>query len=158
MAQLLHHRIDLLGVGSPGVENGFDIVEDYKHFPGRKEWSERGQVFQVLDACPNDRRESTEEMRGRGGELIASDEPAVDAKPFLDAIVMKDGQGNGSLANPADTNEGDRSEVLRKTGDLRDQLVASEEDSWWWGWGLPRYARWKYKISDPLVVEFADLF
>jgi len=97
-------------------------------------------------------------MRGRGGELIASDEPAVDAKPFLDAIVMKDGQGNGSLANPADTNEGDRSEVLRKTGDLRDQLVASEEDSWWWGWGLPRYARWKYKISDPLVVEFADLF
>jgi len=73
-------------------------------------------------------------MCDRCGELIASDEPAVDAKPLLDAIVMKDGQGDGSLADPPRTDESDRSEVLRKTSNLLDQFVTSVEDprGWWW--------------------------
>jgi len=53
-------------------------------------------------------------MSARGGELVTTNESTVDAKPFLDAIVMKDSQGNRSLANPAGTDESN------------------------WGWGSPR--------------------
>ena len=41
------------------------------------------------------------------GELITTDESTVVAKPFLDPIVVEDGQGNRGLANPARTNESD---------------------------------------------------
>jgi hypothetical protein len=57
-------------------------------------------------------------MRERGGELVATDEPTVVAESLLDAIVMEDSHGDGSLANPTGTNESDRSEVSCKTDDL----------------------------------------
>ena len=34
LTQLLHHCVDLSGVGPLRVKNGFGVVEDYKHFPG----------------------------------------------------------------------------------------------------------------------------
>jgi len=49
-------------------------------------------------------------------------------KPLLDAIVMKDGQGNRSLANPAIANESDWSGVLCETKCLLDQVVASKKE------------------------------
>jgi len=52
-------------------------------------------------------------MGGGCQELVASYEPAILAKPSLDAIVMQDGEGDGRLADPASTDERDRGEVLR---------------------------------------------
>ena len=48
-----------------------------------------------------------EEMRERGGELVAADEPTVFTKTLLDAIIMEDGQGGACLANSAGTDESD---------------------------------------------------
>ena len=46
-------------------------------------------------------------MSERGGELVATDEPAVVAESLLDATVVEDGQSDGRLADSADTNEGE---------------------------------------------------
>jgi len=65
----------------------------------------------------------------RGGELIATDEPTVIAKPLLDLIVVESSQGNGGLANSASTNESDWKEILSKIDYLLDQLFSSKEGS-----------------------------
>ena len=65
-------------------------------------------------------------MRQGGWELVASDEPTIFAKPLLDAIVVKDGQSDGCLADSTCTNESDWSEVFRKPDDRLDQLSTSE--------------------------------
>ena len=72
-----------------------------------------------------------EEMGERGGDLVATDESTVIAKPLLDAAVVEDSEGDGSLPNSASTEESDGSEVSRETNDLLDQLVASKEDYRW---------------------------
>ena len=69
-------------------------------------------------------------MSTRGRELVATDESAVVAKPVPDAIVMEDGQCDGCLANPSNTNESDRCQVFCETDDLPDQLVTSETCPW----------------------------
>jgi len=51
-------------------------------------------------------------------ELIATDEPTIVAKPLLDAIVMKDRQGDRSLANPPGTDESSWSKVFCEANDL----------------------------------------
>ena len=51
-------------------------------------------------------------MVERGGELVAANEPAVDAETLFDAIVMEDSQSDGGLADSANTNESERGEVL----------------------------------------------
>jgi len=61
----------------------------------------------------------------RSGESVTTDEPTVVPKPLLDVIVMKDSQGDRSLANPAGTDEGDWCEAFRETDNLLNQLVAS---------------------------------
>ena len=96
-------------------------------------------------------------MGERGGEFVATDEPAVMAKPFLDAIVMEDSQSEGGLSNSAGTDESDGREVFCEADDLLDQLVASKEGPWWLWWRFSGYARWKYQILDPLLVKIADL-
>ena len=96
-------------------------------------------------------------MSGRGRELIAANESTVMAKPLLNPFVMENGQGDGGLADPASTNEGDGNKVLGKIDYLLDQLVTSEEGSWGWGWRFSRYAGIKCKIMGPSVVEIADL-
>jgi len=69
-------------------------------------------------------------MSTRGGELVAADEPAVAVKPFLDAIVVKDSQSDGRLADSAGTNESDGCEVCCQINDLLDQLATPETGPW----------------------------
>ena len=75
-----------------------------------------------------------------GGELVATDEPTVVSKPFLDAIVVKDSQGDGCFPNPPCTDESDRCEVFSEANDLVDQLVTSKTGPWWWGRRLSKCA------------------
>jgi len=65
-------------------------------------------------------------VSARCGELIATDESTVVAKPLLDAIVVKDRQGNGSFPDPPSTDESYWSEIFGETKDLLDQFVPSE--------------------------------
>ena len=75
-------------------------------------------------------------MIAGGGELVATDEPTVVAESLPDAIIVEDGQGDRSLANPAGTDESDWSEMFCETNDLLDQVVASKEGSRWRWWGF----------------------
>ena len=61
------------------------------------------------------------------GELVATDESTVVAKPFLDLIVVEDGQGNRRFPNPPWTDEGDWSRVFCEANDLLNELVAPEK-------------------------------
>jgi len=72
-------------------------------------------------------------MSERGWELVATDKPTVGPKPFLDAIVMEDGESNGCFPNPPCADESDWSEILCKANDLLDQILASETGPRWWG-------------------------
>ena len=80
-------------------------------------------------------------------ELITADKPPVLAKPFLDPIVVEDGQGNGRFPNPARTDESNRSEGLDKANDLLNQLVPSETGPRWWGRRFSWYAVFKCKAT-----------
>ena len=71
-------------------------------------------------------------MCARGRDFVARNESTVIAKPLLDTIVVKKGQGNGGLPDPASTDESDWNKVLGEIDYLLDQLVASEEGSRWW--------------------------
>ena len=97
-------------------------------------------------------------MGGRGGELVARNEATVVAKSLFDAIVMKNGQCDGSLANPTGTNESDRGDVLYESDYFLNQLVACEEDPGWWMWQFREYARCKCKTLNPFMIEISDLF
>ena len=83
-------------------------------------------------------------MSARGWELVAADESAILPKPSLDPVVVKDGQGNGGLPDPASTNESNRGEVLSEIAYLPDQLVASEEGSWRRWRGFSEYTRFRF--------------
>lgn len=72
-----------------------------------------------------------EEVRTRGGELITTNEPTVVAKPLLDPIAVENGERNGGLADSTGADESDWKEVLGEGNHLPDQLIASEEGSWW---------------------------
>ena len=96
-------------------------------------------------------------MSTRGGKLVATDESTVIAKPLLDPIVMKNGEGNGGLADSARTNESNWGEILSEIDYLLDQLVTSEEDPRRWGRRFSVWARGGNKILELLVVEIADL-
>ena len=88
----------------------------------------------------------------RGGELVATDESTVIAKPFLDAIVVEDNQGDRRFPDSTCTNESDRCSVFSESNDPLDQLVASETCLRRWGRGFPGYAGVKYKTLGSLVV------
>jgi hypothetical protein len=83
-------------------------------------------------------------MRTRSWELVATNEPAVLAKPLLDAIVVEDSESDGC-------------EGSGETNDLFDQFIAPETGSRRRGRRLSRCARCKCKIRNSLVVEAADL-
>ena len=72
-------------------------------------------------------------MNARGGELVATDEPTVGSKSFLDAIVVEDSQSDRSLPDPSCPDESDRTEILCEANDLLDQILASETGPRWWG-------------------------
>ena len=69
----------------------------------------------------------------RWGELVATDEPTIVSKSFLDAIVVEDGQSNGCFPDPSWTDESDCSEVFCEANDLLDHLVPSETGPRRWG-------------------------
>ena len=75
-----------------------------------------------------------EEMRERGGELVAADESTVFTKTLLDASIMEDGQSGACLANSAGTDESDWGQVFYQNDDLLGQLSASEVGPRWWRW------------------------
>jgi len=84
-------------------------------------------------------------MRGRGVKLVTTYEPTVVAKPPFDAVVVKDGQNDGRLADPAGTNKSNWGQVFCETDDLLDQLVASKEIPRRRGWEFSGYARFRYE-------------
>ena len=69
-------------------------------------------------------------MSDGGRELVTSNEPTILAKPLLDAMVMKNGQSDRCLADSANTDESDWSQVFGETNDPLNQLVASETGPW----------------------------
>jgi len=77
----------------------------------------RSHRSQNLTAVSNAslRGEPVEEMSDRSWELVASDEPTILAKPLFDAVVMRNGQSDGWLANPASTNESNWCKIFGET-------------------------------------------
>jgi len=72
-------------------------------------------------------------MDERGGELVATNEPAIDTEPSLDTVIVEDGESDTRLANSTSTDESKRTEFFCQADELFDQLVSSEEISrWWW--------------------------
>ena len=96
-------------------------------------------------------------MSVRCDELITPDESTVVTESLPDAIVMEDGQCDGRLPDPTDTDESDWCEVFGQTDDLLDQLAASEARPWGRGRRFATCAASKYKMVDPLAVYIADL-
>ena len=72
-------------------------------------------------------------MDGRGGELIAADEPTVVSEPLPNSVVVEDSQSDGSFPYSPCTDEGDRGEILCETDNALDQLVAPETGPRRWG-------------------------
>ena len=72
-------------------------------------------------------------MCTRSGELVATDEPTVLAKPLLDAILVENSPGDGCLPDPSCTDESDGCEGFGETNDLLDQFTASETGPRPWG-------------------------
>ena len=112
----------------------------------------------MFDPRTDDLGELAEEMSARRGELVATDEPTVGSKPFLDAIMMEDGQSDGCFPNSSCTDEGDWGEVFCEADDVLDQLLTSEKDSRGWGRRFTRHARSGCEILDLFVTGVADLF
>jgi hypothetical protein len=112
------------------VENGLGVVEDYEHLLGGKKGPQGCQILRVFDSRTDDLGETGEEMSARSRELIATDESTVLAKPFLDAIVVEDGEGDGCFPDPPCTDESDGFQVFSESDDLLDQLFASETGPW----------------------------
>ena len=59
-------------------------------------------------------------MSTRGGELVATDKPTVVPKPFLDAIVVENGQSDGRFPNPSCADESDWVEVFCEANNILD--------------------------------------
>ena len=61
-----------------------------------------------------------------GRELVASNESTILAKPLLGTMVVKNGQGNGCLADSSRTDECNWSQIFGETNDPLDQFVTSK--------------------------------
>ena len=72
-------------------------------------------------------------MNPGGRELIAADESTVVSETLLDAIVVEDGEGDGSFSNSPWTDESNWSEVFSQINDVLDQLATSETGPRWRG-------------------------
>ena len=59
-------------------------------------------------------------MSTRSGKLVATDKSTIISEPFLNAIVVEDGEGDGCLPNPPCANESGRFELYGVTDDLLD--------------------------------------
>ena len=89
-------------------------------------WPKGGQVIRVFDACTGNFRKPAQEIGSRSRELVATDESPVTTKPFLDAIVVEDGQCYRRFPDTTSTDESDWTQIFRKGNDAFDEIVASE--------------------------------
>ena len=96
-------------------------------------------------------------MDRRRWELVTTNESTFVTESLLDAIVVKNSQGDGSLAYTTGTNESNRCQVLSETDDLLDQVIASEANSWWWWRRFSGDTRRKCKRMNPSITQIADL-
>lgn len=65
-------------------------------------------------------------MSARNREFVTTNEPSVVAKPFLDALVVENGEGDRCLPDSRCANESNGLEAFYETNYLLDQLVAPE--------------------------------
>ena len=77
-------------------------------------------------------------MNAGGRDLVATDEPTIFSKPFLDAIIVENGQGNRGFPDPPWTDESDWCEVFSEINNLLDQPVTSKTSPRWRGRRFPR--------------------
>jgi len=96
-------------------------------------------------------------MSARGGELVATDKTTVGPKPFLDAIVVEDGEGDGRFPNPSCADESNWSEIFCEADDLIDQILTSETSPRRWGRRLSKCAKCKCETLDLPVVWTTNL-
>ena len=130
LTQLVHHGVDLLGVGPLGVEDGLGVIEDYEHLLGDKEGSQGGETLGVFEPCTDDLRKAGEEMSTRGWELVTTDEPTIVAEPCLDATIVENREGDRRFPDPSCTNESDGFQVFGEANNVLDQLIAPETGPW----------------------------
>ena len=152
LAQLFHHVIDLPSARPLWVEEGLSIIEDKDHLRRGQEGSQRGQILRVLEACADRLGESAEKMSARGGELVATDEPTVGSEPFLDTIVVEDGESDGRFPDSPRADESDWCEIFCEADDLLDQTLASITGPRRWGRQLSKCAKRKHESPYPSVV------
>ena len=91
---LLDHGIYISRVRSLWIENRFGVSRN-STIPLKVRNDRRGVNLQRFLPCTDDLEGSGEEVGTRGWKLIAMDESAAVTKPFLDAIVAKDSEGDG---------------------------------------------------------------
>ena len=133
VAQLLHRGIYLSSIGSLRVEDGLGVVEKQDHDPRGQEGSQRSQIVGILNTGADGLGELGEEIGKGRREFVATNESAVITKSFLDAVVVKDGEGNSRFPDSPCTDESDGLELLGEVDDLLDQRVASEKRLRCWG-------------------------
>jgi hypothetical protein len=106
---------------------------------------EGSQLVGVLDTSANSLRKSAEKIGPGRRELVATDESPIITKPFLDTIVVQDGEDDRRFANATRTDEGDGIEILDDTNNGLDQIVAAKTSPRWGRRRLAKYARCKHE-------------
>ena len=96
-------------------------------------------------------------MNGRSRELIATNESAVLAKSFLDAIVVEDREGEGCFPDPPCADESNWFQVFNESDDLLDQPFASKTGLGAGGGDSPRKMLWEHKTVNVKIFNIADL-
>ena len=96
-------------------------------------------------------------MNLRGGELVATNEPAVVSETLFDVIVVEDSESDGRFSDSSRTNESDWSEGFSDTNNPFDHVVASETSSRPRGRRLSEYAGCEIEWLGSLIIEAADL-
>jgi len=127
VAQLLHHGVYLLGVGSLRIKDGLGVIEEQENILRGQERPQRSQILRVFYAGADGLGELREEIGKGRREFVAMDKSAVVAKSFFDAVVVKDGEGDSGFPDSPCTNESNGLESVDEFNDLLDQGVASEK-------------------------------
>ena len=83
-----------MGVRPLWIEDGFGVVEDDEHLPGREEGFQGRQIIGVVDPCTDDLGESGKEMKSGSWELIATNESTVVPESFDNTIMVEDCERN----------------------------------------------------------------
>lgn len=91
-----------------------------------------------------------------GGKLFTTNEPAVIAKPFPNAIVVDGGHNDRHLAYTSSTDKSEGNEIFRTANDLLDQLARPKKILGGGGGDSPSFLG-SNEISNTLIVHPANL-